>query len=78
MTKTGKVFPLNWDLEMPGPNWARRGIVGRGVLLDAEMWYLDALAADCEDDGVYEFLLTSAPLNKVGGIASPPNALAIK
>ena len=43
-----------------------------------EMWYLDALAADCAEDGVYEFLLTSAPLNKVGGIASPPNALAIK
>lgn len=43
-----------------------------------EMWYLDALAADCDDDGVYEFFLTSAPLNKVGGIASPPNALAVK
>jgi kynurenine formamidase len=43
-----------------------------------EMWYLDALADDCASDGRYEFLLTSAPLNKVGGIASPPNALAIK
>lgn len=43
-----------------------------------EMWYLDALAADCAADGVYEFMLTSAPLNKVGGVASPPNALAIK
>jgi kynurenine formamidase len=43
-----------------------------------EMWYLDALAADCAEDGIHEFLLTSAPLHKVGGIASPPNALAIK
>jgi hypothetical protein len=43
-----------------------------------EMWCLDALAANCQADGVYEFFLTSAPLHKAGGIASPPNALAIK
>ncbi len=43
-----------------------------------EMWYLDDLAADCAQDGVYEFLLTSAPLNIPGGVGSPPNALAIK
>lgn len=43
-----------------------------------ELWYMDALAADCAQDGVYEFLLTSAPLNIVGGVGSPPNALAIK
>ena len=43
-----------------------------------EMWDLDALAADCAADGVYEFMLTSAPLNIPGGVGSPPNALAIK
>ncbi len=43
-----------------------------------EMWDIDALAADCESDGVYEFMLTSAPLNISGGVGSPPNALAIK
>jgi hypothetical protein len=43
-----------------------------------ELWALDKLAADCADDGQYEFLFTSAPLNKLGGIGSPPNALAIK
>ncbi len=43
-----------------------------------EMWYLEQLAEDCAQDGVYEFLLTSAPLNKLGGMGSPPNALAIK
>jgi kynurenine formamidase len=43
-----------------------------------ELWDLDALAADCAQDGVYEFLLTSAPLNIKNGVASPPNALAIK
>ncbi len=43
-----------------------------------EMWYLEELAGDCAADGVYEFLLTSAPLHIPGGIGSPPNALAIK
>jgi len=43
-----------------------------------ELWYLEELAADCAQDGVYEFLLTSAPLHVVGGVGSPPNALAIK
>ena len=39
-----------------------------------ELWDLAALADDCG----YEALLTSAPLNLVGGVASPPNAIAIK
>lgn len=43
-----------------------------------ELWDLDALAEDCAGDGVYEFFLCSAPLNLEGGVASPPNALAIK
>jgi len=43
-----------------------------------ELWYLEDLAADCAQDEVYEFLLTSAPLHAPGGVASPANALAIK
>jgi hypothetical protein len=43
-----------------------------------ELWWLDDLADDCAQDGIYECLLTSAPLNAKGGIGSPPNALAIK
>jgi kynurenine formamidase len=43
-----------------------------------ELWDVDALAADCAVDGVYEFLFTSAPLNVPGGVGSPPNALALK
>ena len=43
-----------------------------------ELWSLEALAGDCAEDGVYAFLLTSAPLNLRGGIGSPPNAIAIK
>jgi kynurenine formamidase len=43
-----------------------------------EMWNLEALAADCASDGRYECMFTSAPLNLPHGVASPPNALAIK
>jgi hypothetical protein len=43
-----------------------------------EMWDLDALASDCADDGQYHCLLTSAPLHLVSGVASPPNAIALK
>ena len=39
-----------------------------------EMWDLEALAEDCASDGVYEFLLTSAPLNLLDGVGSPANA----
>jgi kynurenine formamidase len=43
-----------------------------------ELWWLDDIARDCREDGVYEMLVTSAPLHVAGGISSPPNALALK
>ena len=43
-----------------------------------EQFELAPLAADCAQDGRYEFMVVSAPLNVEGGIASPPNAVAIK
>jgi hypothetical protein len=43
-----------------------------------ELWDLDALAEDCDADGVFEFLLVSAPLHVPGGIGSPSNAVALK
>ena len=43
-----------------------------------ELWDLEALAEDCAADGVYTCMFTSAPLNLRQGVASPPNALAIK
>jgi len=43
-----------------------------------EMWYLEDLAHACREDRSYQFLVTSAPLNKLGGVGSPANALAIK
>lgn len=43
-----------------------------------EMWDLEALADDCATDGRYECFFTSAPLRLPSGVASPPNAVAIK
>ena len=43
-----------------------------------ELFVLAPLAQDCARDGRYEFMLVSAPLPIEGGIASPPNAVAIK
>jgi len=42
-----------------------------------ELFALDELAAQCEKTGRATFFFTSEPLNVVGGVASPPNALAI-
>ncbi|HEY2519109.1 MAG TPA: cyclase family protein [Streptosporangiaceae bacterium] len=55
-----------------------RVLIGQFGMALGELWQLGDLAADCADDGVFECLLTSAPLNGRGGIGSPPNALAIK
>ncbi|WP_322796743.1 cyclase family protein [Tepidiforma sp.] len=51
------------------------GMFGMAI---GELWDLSRLAADCAADGRYEAFLVSAPLNKTGGIGSPPNAIAFK
>ena len=43
-----------------------------------EMFDLDALAADCARDGVWEFLFSAPPLKVVGAVGSPLNPLAVK
>ena len=43
-----------------------------------EMFDLEALAADCAADGVYEFLLVAAGLPIVGGVGLPANPIAVK
>lgn len=42
-----------------------------------ELWDLEALAAECKKQKRWTFFVTSAPLNIDGGVASPPNALAV-
>jgi kynurenine formamidase len=43
-----------------------------------ELFILAPLAEDCARDKRYDFMVVSAPLHVEGGIASPPNAVAIK
>lgn len=42
-----------------------------------EMFTLEELAKECEKQKRWTFFFTSEPLNVRGGVASPPNALAI-
>jgi hypothetical protein len=60
------------------PGMMHGTIIGLWGMPIGEMFQLDALAAACADDRRYEFFFTAAPLNKLGGVASPPNALAIR
>jgi hypothetical protein len=47
-------------------------------LTQGQNWNLEALAADCADDGVYEFLLEASPLPFTGASGSPVNPVAVK
>jgi len=47
-------------------------------LFIGEMWDLEALAADCAADGVWEFFLTAAPLPVTGAVGAPVNPIAVK
>jgi kynurenine formamidase len=47
-------------------------------LLVGEMWDLDALAEDCAEDGVYEFLLVAGPLPVTGAVGAPVNPIVLK
>ena len=47
-------------------------------LTQGQNWDLDALAADCADDGVYTFLLEASPQPFTGATGSPVNPVATK
>lgn len=76
------------DFRVPGERPPDRGVNHSGMLhrpliallgmAMGELWKLDELAADCAADGRYDFFITCKPLNIVGGVGSPPNAMAIK
>jgi kynurenine formamidase len=70
---TVEVFPF----ESQTDNLHHRLIVNLGMPL-GEMFDLDALAADCDQDRRYEFFFSAAPLNLPGGSGSPANALGIR
>ena len=47
-------------------------------MTQGQNWDLDDLAADCADDGVYEFFLEASPEPFVNGLGSPVNPVAVK
>jgi kynurenine formamidase len=73
-----EVWPPDFSDEARPFGYLHRTLIGRFGMAIGELWDLDALATDCGNDGVHEFLLVSAPLNVRGGIGSPANALALK
>lgn len=73
-----EVWPPDLRTEASPFGFLHRVLIGQFGMALGELWELEDLAADCAGDGVHEFLLTSAPMNSVGGVGSPANALAIK
>ena len=70
------VEPWPWDFSDEGAlHYRTLCLLGLPI---GEQFNLEELAADCAADNRYEFMLVSAPMNLEGGIASPPNAVAIK
>jgi len=49
-------------------------LLGIGI---GELFDLGALAMECDVSGIYEGMFAAAPMNKLGGVGSPANALAI-
>lgn len=78
---------LDSDFRVPGERPPDRGVDHSGMLHRpliallgmalGELWKLDELADHCARTGRHDFFLTCKPLNIVGGVGSPPNALAI-
>lgn len=47
-------------------------------LTQGQNWQMEDLAADCADDGVYEFLLEASPEPFTNAVGSPVNPVAVK
>lgn len=74
-----------YDAEEPPPErgtnhngMAHRPLIALLGIWLGELWALDELADACAEDGRYEFFLVAKPLNVLGGVGSPPNAIALK
>ncbi|CAG9993040.1 unnamed protein product [Clonostachys byssicola] len=61
----------------PGGNMLHDWLLGYWGTPIGELFDLEGLSQECERQKRWSFFLTSAPLNVTGGVASPPNAIAI-
>jgi hypothetical protein len=59
-----------------GFGWLHEHLLGALGCPIGELWNTEELALVCKETGRYSFLLTSAPMNVNGGVASTSNALA--
>jgi kynurenine formamidase len=57
--------------------WAHHRLLVLLGLPLGELWELDALGQVCAEAGRWSFLVTAAPLNMHGSVASPSNAYAV-
>ncbi len=74
----------NFGIEVQPPESADDSLPVHMVLIRdmgmtlGEIFDLEELAADCEADGVWEFLFSAPVLKVTGGVGSPINPLALK
>jgi len=73
-TKAALFYPMITDPD----STLHAQVMGKLGMTLGEFFDFEALAADCADDGVYEFFFSAAPLAVPGGIGSPPSAVVIK
>ncbi|KXH47382.1 hypothetical protein CSIM01_05319 [Colletotrichum simmondsii] len=66
-----------WEEEMQGGGLLHQWLLGGWGLPIGEMFDLEALSSTCQELGRWTFFVSSVPLKVPGGVASPPNAVAI-
>lgn len=66
-----------WEEEMQTGGLLHQWLLGGWGVPIGEMFDLEALARKCKELGRWEFFVSSVPLKVPGGVASPPNAVAI-
>ncbi|KAL0933906.1 major facilitator superfamily transporter [Colletotrichum truncatum] len=73
----GKWKGEEWEEEMQTGGLLHQWLLGGWGLPIGEMFDLEALSAKCQELGRWSFFVSSVPLKVPGGVASPPNAVAI-
>ncbi|CAK1360614.1 unnamed protein product [Cercospora beticola] len=68
----------SWEAWPTQQDWALHEVMlaGWGMPI-GELWDLEKLAEECERQGRWSFFLCSKPVYVPGGVASPPNVVAI-
>ncbi|KAF2746853.1 hypothetical protein M011DRAFT_403627 [Sporormia fimetaria CBS 119925] len=67
----------SWEEEMQGGGLVHQWCLGGWGVMIGEMWDLEALCDKADELQRWTCFVSSVPLNVPGGVASPPNAVAI-